>query len=537
MQWIQACKTEHSECETESSVQVPAILIDVGSSQDSDIVRLIQSDQGKYDYITLSHRWGGAQSGVTTTNNFVERQSGFCQDQLPLNFRDAISITRRLEYRYLWIDCVCIKQDSLEDWERQCSQMAAIYRGSSLTIAAAAARNSHVGILHPRPGPSPSSSCILEHRDDNGFVKGQVRLFCPGLHESHQFTDPQFKSVLKERGWILQERILSPRVLNFGKRQIYWECREARHFESVHFPLTDPFNIGQFIGAGKSPPNSDEPTKLQKWWDDLMEHYSECNLTEPMDRLPAISGIASLFQNLTGSKYLGGLWLNDMPAGLLWDRRWSRINAYPDGCVKYKAPSWSWVSFNGPISYRMKPGRLVGTHEVLEPLIEIVDASVEQVGFDQFGLLKSGSLKVRGKMKLGAIYAWPAQKSLPEEKWSRSLYLCDEGLKVRKKLAVYRPDRPEKFDKQLSLLPEAFASDAFLTDVHCLLIGKAKRTSQQMSNLTYYYWAIALEKDMKCQAYRRIGLLHSGNMHLSNILDLDLESWFHNCDSQVIEMI
>jgi Heterokaryon incompatibility protein (HET) len=172
MQWIQACKTEHSKCGTESSAQVPAVLIDFGSSQDSEIVRLIESDQGKYDYITLSHRWGGAQSGITTTKNFVERLSGFRQDQLPLNFRDAISITRHLKYCYLWIDCLCIRQGSQEDWERQCSQMAAIYRGSSLTITAAAARNSHAGILHPRPGPSPSSSCILEHRDDDGLVKG-----------------------------------------------------------------------------------------------------------------------------------------------------------------------------------------------------------------------------------------------------------------------------------------------------------------------------------------------------------------------------
>lgn len=223
---------------------------------------------------------------------------------------------------------------------------------------------------------------------------------------------------------------------------MYWECDEAVHYESFHFPLTDPHNLGQKFGAGKSPPKSADPTKLQHWWDDLIEHYSTCYLTQPMDRMPAVSGIANLFQNLTGGKYLGGLWLDDLPAGLLWDRQWSLCTTYRDACVKYKAPSWSWVSFNDAVSYRMKPGKFIGTQEVLEPMIEIVDAGVKQVGINPFGLLESGSLKVRGKMKIGAIYAWPEEKGCSElqEKWKRSLFMRGRFNRQEKDSGI--PTRP-----------------------------------------------------------------------------------------------
>jgi hypothetical protein len=58
-------------------------------------------------------------------------------DSFTKTFRDAITVARRLEVRYLWIDCVCIIQDDKRDWQKQAAKMCDVYSQSSLTLAAA----------------------------------------------------------------------------------------------------------------------------------------------------------------------------------------------------------------------------------------------------------------------------------------------------------------------------------------------------------------------------------------------------------------
>lgn len=64
----------------------------------------------------------------------------FLSDLPPL-FQDAIIITRQLGLRYLWIDSLCIIQDSLRDWETEAAKMASIYQNSYVTISATDASN------------------------------------------------------------------------------------------------------------------------------------------------------------------------------------------------------------------------------------------------------------------------------------------------------------------------------------------------------------------------------------------------------------
>lgn len=44
---------------------------------------------------------------------------------------------------------------------------------------------------------------------------------------------------LNQRAWVLQERLLAPRVLHFGPEQLTWECKEIDCAESfpAGFPL------------------------------------------------------------------------------------------------------------------------------------------------------------------------------------------------------------------------------------------------------------------------------------------------------------
>ena len=42
-------------------------------------------------------------------------------------------------------------------------------------------------------------------------------------------------SPLSGRGWVLQERLLAPRTLHFGREQLFWECCECRHLEGYAY--------------------------------------------------------------------------------------------------------------------------------------------------------------------------------------------------------------------------------------------------------------------------------------------------------------
>lgn len=64
---------------------------------------------------------------------------------LPKTFQDAIVFTRQLNIRYLWIDSLCIIQDSKEDWELESAKIAAIYERITVTLSAAAAKNGSMG--------------------------------------------------------------------------------------------------------------------------------------------------------------------------------------------------------------------------------------------------------------------------------------------------------------------------------------------------------------------------------------------------------
>jgi hypothetical protein len=87
-------------------------------------------------YVALSHCWGVDLAWKTTTRNLGPRQVAISISSLSLTVQAAIKLTHALEIRFLWIDSMCILQDSEEDWQRQPSNMANIYRNAVLTIAA-----------------------------------------------------------------------------------------------------------------------------------------------------------------------------------------------------------------------------------------------------------------------------------------------------------------------------------------------------------------------------------------------------------------
>jgi hypothetical protein len=147
--WVDKCLQDHPRCIRSSKQLLPSRVLDVEPFGSSDI-RLCQTLGKEGEYATLSHCWGGVRDGITTSINLVERMSGFALSSLPKTFRDTIQITRKLGIQYLWIDSLCILQDSKEDWMVNCPKMAQIYANSVVTIAALWAKGDHDGIILDR---------------------------------------------------------------------------------------------------------------------------------------------------------------------------------------------------------------------------------------------------------------------------------------------------------------------------------------------------------------------------------------------------
>ncbi|PVH77992.1 HET-domain-containing protein, partial [Cadophora sp. DSE1049] len=311
--WLGDCNRDHPECHIRCETQLPTRVIDVGSFCSSPF--LYVSGGRVAPYVTLSHCWGGTIEVRCTPSNIDRYQDEICFSDLPLTLRDAITPTRRLGFRYVWIDALCIIQDNHDDWAQEAVKMGTYYRNSALTIAAGDARNSNEGLLTAR---YPEFLCNGGHWD--------------GLDH------------LEKRGWTLQERVLSPRVLHYTNKGIVWECRKFRlHEKGGSQPTNETFqDLVSRVG------HAYEAHELARLWERLISIYSERSLTVASDKLPSISGLAAMFQAAHSGVYLAGIWKHEMPACLLW-RRSTSAEAPLEKPSSYQTPSWSWASLDGEV--------------------------------------------------------------------------------------------------------------------------------------------------------------------------------------------
>lgn len=155
--WIEDCDKDHPGCRRERAPHTDdrfSRILDVGNVSDAPDVNLCLSDGLKHDakYATLSHCWGGITSEIPslTTSNYERFLQRIDIMDLPQTFQDAIQLTRHLGIRYLWIDSLCIIQDSREDWLDQSAVMGSVYQGSYLNIAATKSTDPYGGLFTTR---------------------------------------------------------------------------------------------------------------------------------------------------------------------------------------------------------------------------------------------------------------------------------------------------------------------------------------------------------------------------------------------------
>ena len=136
------------KCSSTAAVPLPTRVLDV-SGQEPHLH--IPSRAIRAEYAALSYCWGHDEADFKLTkNSIISKQSVIALSTLPKTLRDAISITRTLQIPYLWIDALCIVQDSKDDWEKEAAVMGEVYSNATVTIAAAGATKSSEGIFLPR---------------------------------------------------------------------------------------------------------------------------------------------------------------------------------------------------------------------------------------------------------------------------------------------------------------------------------------------------------------------------------------------------
>ena len=334
--WIARCDTNDAKCKTLETA-LPTRLLDVRDQED---IRLCETAEESGAYIALSHCWGlPDKTFITTHDTIANMKAGFAIGQAPATFRDAISTTRLLGFRYLWIDSLCIIQDDTADWRREAASMGSVYANASLTIAAANAKDDNDGFLRPRTQMLTS----LKLMSSTG---NSAQLYLQTFHDRAKVLSRRLDEPLDARGWTLQEQRLSRRSLRFGSTKISWECQCFTWYEN-EVDCSNDLSFSMELLKPHSTASS--PTSYASWYQ-MVVLFTTRLLTCDSDRLPALLGLATEVAKFDNGTYYAGLWWEDMAFGMLWFRSDAAKLKKPSD---YLAPSWSWASLNGrSITYK-----------------------------------------------------------------------------------------------------------------------------------------------------------------------------------------
>ena len=300
-------------------------------------------------------QWGPEPHFRTTLSNIADFEQSISLEELPRTFQDAILVARRLGFRFLWIDSLCIIQDSRKDWAQEAASMHLYYRRSALTIAVDCARGDHEGFLHLARKNDPSVAILPSVGLPFELVSGTSL----GSTQSLPVVQSPIGNILlrhrrmkdadhlSKRGWTLQETLLSRRTIHYSATELKWNCQKRSCFERnlneapVNHPREQGFLIlSSFLLIHKKNLETGYRYAFERWYD-ILDDYAFRALSVSSDKLPAISGLAHEFSSQIHSTYKAGIWFEDIHCGLIWS--YSEHGIKPDS---YRAPSWSWAAID-----------------------------------------------------------------------------------------------------------------------------------------------------------------------------------------------
>ena len=499
--WIEECDKTHKNCTNNDSI-LPQRVLDVGSARHQHLSLHVSSQQYA-PYVALSHCWGKHPVLQTTMANIQDNGKAISFQSLPRNFQDAVVICRGIGIRYLWIDSLCIIQDDKSDWETQSSHMETIYNNAYLVLAASQAANSMDGFLDRKEKTFPETPQLDSKNSlkiaNLGNLNGTVsHIYCRKQNSgsSQQHLHKIEEAPLNRRGWVLQENILARRLVHFTNSEILWECIECLKCECMEI---DGGDLEESIQTTAGMVRNAQLTRargytvtsdLHRRWLHLIGRYKGLALTHDSDRLPALSGLARLWQSRGAGEYLAGIWKSHILESLLW------VKEHQVSCKRlngYMAPSWSPFSVgyvDDGTSIRRPaftyPGSM-GFIMVLEAA-ELLEGQCSAAGNGPMGAVQDGFITL--KCHMGTVRV----------EGNEGIYSADSLLEPYEGPPPFHPgicgvvnwDCPDK--------------DVFQRDVSLILLGYSNDSSDSgytTSVLVMVLMPLGTIPDI----YRRVGLL------------------------------
>ncbi|KAH7035986.1 heterokaryon incompatibility protein-domain-containing protein [Microdochium trichocladiopsis] len=427
---IRTCRETHPLCRAEPATaeDYPTRLIRVGANgkavylEDRDIYaggeadRQAQSGQPSLPslppYIALSYRWGSVDDTLPTKQRLMltettgERlRSGLAITDLPQVIRDACTTATRLGYQHIWVDRLCIFQDSANDWNREAAHMAQIYKQAALVLSASCAADEDATFFRHRGsgggGIRPlllRSTALLpeEHIEKRELLAStcaasEQRFYIVIESERPHDDDPSHGKLghLAARGWIYQERTLAQRIVHFSGEEVHWECRQLEDNETGTYRVTEKWL--------KRPQVSRDPRAYamnsHRSWCQVVENYSRRELTFERDRLLAVAGLAKetqsvLRRDVADEAYYAGLWKSTFIAGLCWQDMHRGLRK----SRTYVAPSWSWASYEIRATWSYTASDGADAYR----LAELTEVRLKHLGSDPFGAVQDGYMVLYG---------------------------------------------------------------------------------------------------------------------------------------------
>lgn len=352
-QWISNCEEYHEQCNTRTYNGMPHRVLEIMSNEPLRI-RLVENCMQREEYACLSHRWAKqTKQSSLKKRNLDLYKTEVPEDKLYPLVRDAIVATSRLGLRFIWIDCYCIIQDDIKDWETEAAEMAKIYENACFTLSATSAQRGH-SMFSNMPREFEAFQ-VTKIRGEPIYIRPRFKHPVGISWEYGEILNGQ----LLRRAWVFQERVLSHRFVHFTSNEIFWECRESTWCECNSRSLA-------WSSHRMSP-----RTLGEQDWQSITHQYIKTQLTFEKDRLPALAGVAQRYSELRGGwTYLAGLWKEQ----LLSDLTWYKEKGREERPREQVAPTWSWASL--PLGGGLQTTLFCGSMPLVECRIIPHDADV-----------------------------------------------------------------------------------------------------------------------------------------------------------------
>ncbi|KAK4442511.1 heterokaryon incompatibility protein-domain-containing protein [Podospora aff. communis PSN243] len=338
----------------------PARVLRIHDGDDEIMVTLVDCDvTAQGEFAALSYCWGNpSELSVTppftckdSTGTLAALRSGISISDLPLTIQEAIHVCKALRIRYIWIDSLCIIQDSKEDWIAESVKMGTVYSMAKVTIIAASSTSCHSGFLNSNMAPEVESAIDFYTSADKTLSMTARRHRESGFHRED---------------W---SKANASRYIKFTKDDIQWKCAQGASCLCGGDP---GFDYEMLWGEGE-----DENTNQ---WQAIVAAFSGRQFTVETDKLVALSSL--------GPRYIAGLWMSDLVRFM----RWRVLGGGPCSDV-YLAPTFSWASLRSGLRVDSSD------NDTMRDLCRILGAETQlTTESHEFGRVSNAYVSIRGPL-------------------------------------------------------------------------------------------------------------------------------------------